>query len=366
MEVTGEDGYTIHRLLGFPKGDDNKGRFLYHDENPLTYDIYIIDEVSMIDLSLFYYLLRAIPTGAKVICLGDNGQLEAIGSGNIAYDLLCSPEVPSITLNKIHRQAEESAIITESVKVRNKQQIVPKDWIGHEVRGKLQDLDITCYSDASNTFYKVMQRFAMCWDENPNIKDLQVIVPVKTKGTASTYSLNNAIQEICNPLKNKDDEIKQFADRDKPFFIRVGDKVINVVNNYKVEPNIFNGNIGIVTKFWRDEDEDEDYMTINFDGIGIVDVPKSSWKGIELAYCVTTHKFQGSQSDTVIFAFDFGAYTLLSKELVYTGITRAKKKCYLIAQTGALRYATANSSIRLKQTHLQQCLHDIAHPKVIF
>ena len=366
MEVTGEEGYTIHRLLGFPKGEDNKGKFVYHDENQLDYDIIIVDEISMIDLSLFYHLLRAVKTGSKVICLGDNGQLEAIGSGNIAYDILCSPEVPSITLTKIHRQAEKSAIITESVKVRNKVQIVPKDWVGHEVRGELQDLDITCYSDASNTYYKVLEQFARYWDEHKDIKNIQVMVPVRTKGQTSTYMLNNAIQELCNPKTGNTKEIVQYASKGLPYYLREGDKVINTVNNYKVEPNIYNGNIGIIQKFWEDEDEDEEYMTVDFDGIGKVDIPKSAWKGIELAYCITIHKYQGSEADIIIFGLDFNAYTLLSKELVYTGITRAKKKCYLIAQTGALRYATANSSIRLKQTHLQQCLHEIAHPTVIF
>ena len=362
MEVTKQEGYTIHRLLGFPKGEVDKQRFFFHDENRLIYDVIILDEISMVDLRLFYYLLRAIPNGAKLICLGDNGQLEAIGSGNIAYDMLVSPEIEAITLHEIHRQAQDSAIVTESVKIRDGVQIVEKDWAGHEVRGNRKDFDITGYSDKSNTFYKIMEHFARIYDECRDIQAIQVIVPMKQKG-CSTYVLNNAIQNLFNPDDKEQVEIR--LSRDRSYFLKVGDKVINQVNNYKTDPNIFNGNVGIIKSFGYDEN-DERIMTIDFDGIGEVDVPEKYWKGIDLAYAITVHKAQGSQSDYVIFGLDFQAFSLLSKELVYTGITRAKKKCYLVCETSALRYATAKSSVRIKQTHLQQCLHDIAHPAFIF
>ena len=372
MEVTGAEGQTIHRLLGYPTGPASKGCFLFHDNNQLAYDIYIVDEVSMINLDLFYALLRAIPSGSKVICLGDNGQLEAIGSGNLAYDMLTSEEVPSITLTKIHRQAEDSAIVTESVKIRNKIQIVQKDWVGNEVRGVLKDLDITCYSDISNTYYEIMKRFSMVYDECKNIMDIQVIVPTKSKG-ASTYMLNNAIQEICNPKNSHSNEVIQTIDKNHPYVLRVGDKVICTKNNYKVYPNIYNGNTGFLKGF----DEEDVYnrmgdltrkkvMIIDFVGIGEVHVPQDYWNSIELAYALTVHREQGSEQDIVIFGLDFSAYSLLSKELVYTGITRAKKKCYLIAQTNALRYATGNSSVVQKQTHLKRCLHELAHPTIVF
>lgn len=288
MEVTGEEGYTIHRLLGYPLGDAEHGGFAFHAECPLGYDIYIVDEVSMIDLNLFAHLIEAIPSGSKLIMLGDNGQLEAIGSGNIAYDLLNSEEIKSVTLTKIHRQAEKSAIITESVKIRNKTQIIEKDWVGHEVRGELQDLDITCFSDQSNTYYKVMTQVQRCWAETHNIKKIQVIVPMKFKGGACTYLLNNAIQELVNP--NSKQETQLYATKGMPYVLRVGDKVINTVNNYKTNPNIFNGNIGIIKAFWCNEDTNEENMIIDFDGIGDVFVPKAFWRNIELAYAITCHK----------------------------------------------------------------------------
>lgn len=366
MEITGQEGYTIHRLLEYPKGDDSHGKFVYYEENKMYHDIYIVDEVSMIDLNLFSHLLQAIEDGSKVIFLGDNGQLEAIGSGNIAFDLLNSEEIPSITLTKIHRQAEKSAIITESVKIRNKVQIVPKDWVGHEVRGELQDLDLTCYGDNSNTYYKIMEQVQRYWVANNEIKNLQVIVPMKTKGNACTYILNNAIQELVNPSKKGLKETRLFIAKGMPYILRVGDKVINTVNNYKVEPNIFNGNIGIIKDIWFDPETEKEMMTISFEGIGEVNLEYEFWKNIELGYALTCHKMQGSECDTIIFGLDFNSFTLLSKELLYTGITRAKKKCYLIAQTSALRYGTGKSSVTDKQTHLKEQLHEIAHPKVIF
>lgn len=372
MEVTGTEGQTIHRLLGYPVGPANKGKFMFHDENKLDYSIYIVDEISMVNLDLFYALLRAIPSGSKVICLGDNGQLESIGSGNLAYDMLTSDEVPSITLTKIHRQAENSAIVTESVKVRNKVQIVQKDWVGNEVRGILQDLDITCYSDISNTYYEIMKRFSKVYAEDNNIMEIQVIVPTKFKG-ACTYMLNNAIQEICNPKSNRKREIVQSIDKNHPYVLRVGDKVICTKNNYKVSPNIYNGNTGFLKGFAEEDVYNrmgdlvrKDVMIIDFIGIGEVHVPQDYWNSIELAYALTCHKVQGSEANIVIFGLDFSSYSLLSKELVYTGITRAKKKCYLIAQTNALRYATGNSSVVQKQTHLKRCLHELAHPTIVF
>lgn len=364
MEITGQEGYTIHRLLGFPKGDEKYGKFVFHADNKMQHDIYIIDEVSMIDLELFTHLMQAIKDGSKVILLGDNGQLEAIGSGNIAFDLLHSEEIPSITLTKIHRQAEKSAIITESVKIRNKQQIVSKDWTGHEVRGELQDLDLICYADQSNTYYKIMEQVQRYWATNHNIKNLQVIVPMKTKGNACTYVLNNAIQELVNP--NSREETRLFIAKGMPYVIRIGDKVINTINNYKTNPNIFNGNIGIVKNFYYDGEINKNYMVVDFDGIGEVFIEEKFWQNLELAYAITVHKGQGSEASTIIFGVDFNSYTLLSKELLYTGITRARQKCYLIAQTSALRYATGKSSVVDKQTHLREQLHEIAHPKVIF
>ena len=365
-EITGKTGYTIHRLLGYPKGDPEYQGFEYNQDNKLGFSIYILDEISMVDAKIFYYLLRAIPDGAKLICLGDSGQLESIGCGNVAYDMIHSPDIPTIELTKIHRQAAKSAIITQSVAVRNSKQIVPKDWVGTETRGELQDLELHCYSDSSNTFYEIMENFSRLKAQKDfNIMDCQIIVPIKTRGDACTYKINNTIQELYNPASKNKKEITRLSNNN-PFILREGDKVINTVNNYRLQTPIYNGNIGTIKSIGYNEELESRVITIDFMGIGNVDVPEDAWNGIELGYAITTHKFQGSQSKYVIFGFDFSSYTLLTRELVYTGITRAQKKCYLICQTSALRYATAQQSVSTKQTHLQDCLYEVAHPKLIF
>lgn len=361
-EVTGQEGATIHRTLGYPLGD--KQGFSYHDENPLPYDIYILDEISMVDSFLFYYLLRAIPSGSKVYLLGDVGQLESIGAGNIAHDMIDSNEICTVFLTKIHRQAAKSAIVTESIKVRNGQQLIEKDWAGYEIRGELQDLSIKCFSDKSNTFHEIVNAFKRYYEsDNFNIMETQIIVPVKTRGDACTYKLNNALQEIYNPGDKMSYTVVKEGQK---YQLKEGDKVINKANNYKTYPFIYNGNMGILERYAYDYDRDEEVMIVNFKAIGKVNIPKRYWKNIELAYAITVHSDQGSEHDNVIFGMDYSAFALLTKELVYTGITRAKKRCDLIAQTGALRMAICKEGVNNKQTHLIECLHEVSNPTLVF
>ena len=191
-EITHEEGYTIHRLLGFPKGDRDHGGFVFHEDNKLPRDIIILDEVSMVDGELFNRLVKAIKTGSKLIMLGDTGQLECIGCMNIAADLIASKEIVSIELSQIHRQAANSGIITESIKAREGIQLIEKDWIGTEVRGKLNDLVIDCFSDKSNTFYKVMQHASSELEDGTDIMDLMVIAP-SYKNESGVDNLNAAL-----------------------------------------------------------------------------------------------------------------------------------------------------------------------------
>ena len=363
-EITGKAGFTIHRLLGYPSFDpDAKQNFYYHDERPLPYEVFILDEISMVNTVLFYDLIRAIPSGAKLICLGDHGQLEAIGSGNIAHDMINSPEIPTIILSKIHRQAEASGIISEAFKVRHGQQIVEKDYAGKLIKGELQDLTINAYSDASNTYYNIMAAYSTAMaDPDFDMMKTQVLVPIKSRGSACTYELNNAIQELINPKKKGKREITLYMSSGHPYVLREGDKIINTSNNYKLDPVVYNGNIGIIKSI----DEINDEIIAEFVGIGVVTIPSNYWRGLELGYCITVHKGQGSQWPHVIFGLDYSAYSLLSRELLYTAITRAEKKCELVVQTSALRYATVVESVSKKQTHLYEILHELTHPKLVF
>ncbi len=369
-ETTSGQGQTIHRLLGFPaKGDEGKNGFGFHDENKLSYDIVIVDEISMIGGSLFYYLLRAIRTGSKLILIGDIGQLESIGECKVAADVIESPYIPTIFLDKIHRQAAKSAIITESIAVRDGKQIIPKDFVGSETRGELQDLHLDIYSDRTNTFYKCMQHVAKELETIDNIFDLQVICPIKSSGDACTWNFNIAIQELYNPHNKKKNEIIVYYPNGKNGILREGDKVMNVSNNYKTtNPDngkitpIFNGNMGVIYNI----DTQNRSLIIDFYDIGRVLVKKQDIAGIELGYASTTHKQQGNQAKIVIYTLDYSSYTMLSREQVYTGVTRAQKKCIIVAQNSALRYATANEKISQKNSHLVSILEELQPKKIDF
>lgn len=354
-EITHEEGYTIHRLLGFPKGDRDHGGFVFHEDNKLPRDIIILDEVSMVDGELFNRLVKAIKTGSKLIMLGDTGQLECIGCMNIAADLIASKEIVSIELSQIHRQAANSGIITESIKAREGIQLIEKDWIGTEVRGKLNDLVLDCFSDKSNTFYKVMQHASSELEDGTDIMDLMVIAP-SYKNESGVDNLNAALQSLYNPDSSEKKEV--FVQKSsKAWILREGDKIINVQNDYyaknKFTAGIFNGNIGVV----KNIDIDANTIAVDFQDIpGIMILPKKNWKDLELGYAITCHKAQGSQCKKVIVGLDFGSFIQLSREWVYTAMTRAIDKCYMVAQNNALRYAVSKNSISVKRTHLVNLL----------
>lgn len=354
-EITHEEGYTIHRLLGFPKGDRDHGGFVFHEDNKLPRDIIILDEVSMVDGELFNRLVKAIKTGSKLIMLGDTGQLECIGCMNIAADLIASKEIVSIELSQIHRQAANSGIITESIKAREGIQLIEKDWTGTEVRGKLNDLVLDCFSDKSNTFYKVMQHASSELEDGTDIMDLMVIAP-SYKNESGVDNLNAALQSLYNPDSPEKKEV--FVQKSsKAWILREGDKIINVQNDYyaknKFTAGIFNGNIGVV----KNIDTDANTIAVDFQDIpGIMILPKKNWKDLELGYAITCHKAQGSQCKKVIVGLDFGSFIQLSREWVYTAMTRAIDKCYMVAQNNALRYAVSKNSISVKRTHLVKLL----------
>lgn len=367
-EVTGEEGYTIHRLLGFPnKNPDAKSMFTYNKDNPLPYDIYIIDEVSMIGGRLFLNLLRAIPSGSKLILLGDIGQLPSIGECNVAADIIESKHIPTVSLTQIHRQAAKSAIITDSIKARQGYQIIDKDWAGIETRGELQDFTIDCYSDKNNTYYKTLQHFSNDLQKVNSILDIQIIAPVKNQGDACTYSLNNAVQELYNPKDENKNEITCISNG-RPYVLREGDKIINNQNNYKVNSvdgkssGLFNGDIGIIHSI----NETGKIMEVDFVGKGRYIIGKDVISNIDLAYALTCHKMQGSQSERVIVAIDYSSFVLLSREWVYTAITRAQKHCTLVAQNSALRLAISKEFVSNKTTHLVQALEDKFNPRLKF
>ena len=359
-EITGEDGYTIHRALGYTP----ENGFTYNKDNKLPIDICILDEISMVGADIFYKLIQAIKNGSKLVMLGDKHQLEAIGIGNIMFDMIESGYIKVVELTKIHRQAEKSAIITESIKIKDKKQIIDKDFTGIEIRGELQDLKLDIYTNKNTTHERVIEHFKELLPRTENIFDIQVIVPMKERGKASAYYLNNLLQEIV--IDTNTNQYISIGENSKyPFKIYIGDKVLNNKNNYKTldeygnEVPIFNGDLGIVV----DIDIYRKTLLVNFNNKGIIYIPKSHLSKITLGYAATCHKIQGMGIKYVIAGLDYSHYKLLTKEMAYTMLTRAKEYCVLCAENKALRYATKQTSVSTKQTHLKDILKDYSKIK---
>ena len=352
-DITGEDGYTIHRLLGY----NPKTGYRYNKNNQLPKDEIILDEISMVGADIFYKLIQSIKTGSKLVMLGDRHQLEAIGVGNIMFDMIESRYIKCVELTKIHRQAEKSAIITESIKVRNQEQIIDKNFVGKEIRGELQDFELDIYTDKNKTSKKIIEHFEELLPLTKDIFDIQVIVPMKNRGKASAYYLNNLLQEIVIDVKNNTGLL--IGENSKfPFTIYLGDKVLNNKNNYETlneygdEVPIFNGDLGVVVGM----DTYRNTLVVNFNNKGNIYITKDHLSHISLGYASTCHKMQGSGIKYVIAGLDYSHYKLLTKEMVYTMQTRAKEHCVLCAENKALRYAINHTGVSTKQTHLKELL----------
>lgn len=357
-EVTGEEGSTIHRLLEYNPMDN---KFSRNKENPLDTNIVLLDECSMIGGYLFYDLLKAIPTGAKLILIGDDGQLEAIGACNIFKDLLDCDLIKTSRLTKIHRQAEDSGIITTSLDVRKGKSIIDKDFEGEKKLGLLGDLEMHVTKQRENVEKMILNSFKEFLPLVDNIMDLQVIVPLNDRGKTSCYELNKKIQNIYNPIAITKKECLIHHGKNKDTIFREGDKIINRKNNYKEVLNengkiipIFNGDMGII----KEINETDAIITINFERTGDVYVPLELMEKIFLAYAITTHSSQGSEFKYVIYGLDYSHYVLLNREQVYTGITRAKKLCRVCTENKAFRYACKTSSVSTKQTFLKELLNE--------
>lgn len=291
-EATGLPASTIHRALGYQNGE-----FMFNKENKLAVDIVLIDEATMINGTLFLSLLEAIPTGAKVIIMGDVQQLTPIGNCQVFADILDSNVLPVVKLSKPHRQALRSGIIPTSIKIANQQQIFDGNYTGNAIIGELEDmeLDISGKGNDESISDKIIKHFQVELEKFHDIMEVQICVPMRLRGELSCYNLNSKIQSIYNPKLNDGNEIEVFLekkkDETKKYTIRVGDKVINTKNNYKClnlegdQTPVFNGNMGIVKEI-----EKNGMCTIDFIGVGEVLFTKSDCKNLELGYACTVHK----------------------------------------------------------------------------
>ena len=360
-EATGLPASTIHRALGY-----QNGQFMFNKDNKLAVDIVLIDEATMINGTLFLSLLEAIPTGAKVIIMGDVQQLTPIGNCQVFADILDSNVLPVVKLTKPHRQALMSGIIPTSIKVANQEQIFGNNFEGNEILGELKDMELDITSSKESMSDTIINHFQTEMAKYNDIMEVQVCVPMRLKGELSCYNLNTKIQNIYNPKFNDSKEIEILLTKKnedtKKYFIRVGDKVLNTKNNYKctnVEGDttpVFNGNIGIVKEI-----EDNGYCTIDFVGIGEVVFSKTDSKNLELAYACTVHKMQGSGFTSTIVGMDTGSFIMNNSELLYTAITRAKKYCVLVGNNYAISKAIQTKEVKTKQTFLRDMLLENAY-----
>lgn len=367
-EVTGYPANTAHSTLEFNPQSitvDNPTGFVRNASYPLETDVIIWDEFSMADAKLVASFLEAVPTGAKICFVGDYGQLQSIGFGDVLLDLINSGIVPVVKLTQIHRQAQASAIITESIKARNLEHIVDYGEEGYKILGELQDLEIDVSKDRSGLQGKVVQYFKrMLEEENNNIMEVQIVTSTRTRGDLSTFAINTLIKDIINPIKEDEWRIAECqVDKNHKYQITEGDKVIITKNNRRaliwsedqedyIQGMVCNGNIGIVQKVYSG------YMDVEVNGVGLVRIESKHYNTVELGYAITTHKAQGAQSNSVIVAIDSGSWMMLSCEWLYTALTRASKRCALIGETKAIRRCCSVAQGNNKQTFLPSFLEE--------
>ena len=332
-EVSNVEAKTIHRLLETKK----EGGFAKNSENQLTGDVLIIDESSMIDLILMYNLLKAIPNKTSVVLIGDVNQLPSVGPGNVLKDIINSGAVPVIKLQKIYRQAKASNIILNSHKINSGEMPELKTlknsdffFIEESDDEKCANLIVELYSKRLPNYYKV----------DP-ILDIQVLTPMK-KGYLGTDNLNKILQENINNSK--------IALKHGGNIYKIHDKVIQIKNNY--DKDIFNGDIGTICNI----DEEDDTLEINFDS-RILKYEISELEEISLAYACTIHKSQGSEYPIVIMPMTLSHFIMLKRNLLYTGVTRAKKICILIGNKYAISKAIENNEFEKRYTLLEQRLN---------
>lgn len=359
-ETTGEDATTIHRLLCLGKVEESLGmeRVDYAIE-PIDTDVLIIDEMSMVDVFLMNYILKGLYMGTKLVLVGDVNQLPSVGPGNVLKDIINSETVETIELNEIFRQAAKSQIITNAHKVNNGENFleVPKE----ELKEKLQDF----YFLNEPTQNKMLEDvISLCtgrlkkFGNYDFFRDIQVLTPTK-KGKLGTKELNIELQNALNPSlngKNNKKEIPQKKHGDRVFL--EGDRVMQVKNNYDIywEKNhkedgtgIFNGELGTIKKI----DDVTKQIEIKFDDEKTAWYEYSELEQLEHSYSITIHKSQGSEFDVVIMCLPQAAPMLLTRNLLYTGITRAKKLLIVLGTKKVLEYMIQNTETKKRNTRLR-------------
>lgn len=370
-EASGTAASTIHRLL---KYDAVTRSFTHNEENPLPCDFLILDETSMLDTRLAASLFQAIPSGAHLLLVGDADQLPSVGAGNVLGDLMAAPPAKVTRLDTIYRQGKESGIVTAAHAI-----LKGETHPGMTIRS-LRDLDPSkdfTFIEAEQPEQCVQAIKYLAKDYIPKahdidpIKDLQVMSPIH-RGSGGIMILNAELQEVLNPKSKAESRLHSDPDyapatqthfREKtrkplPVEIeygsstfRIGDKVIQTRNNY--DKNVYNGDTGIIKAIAADRSG----LTVEFDEA--IEYTKGELSEIQHAFAISIHKSQGSEYPIVIIPLLKQHFLLLQRNLVYTGITRARSKVYIVGSIDAYAMAIKNNEQQIRRTHLQTRLRKV-------
>lgn len=359
-EATGFEAKTIHRLLelnGSFLEDGRRARFEKNEENPLEADVIIIDEMSMVDIHLFYALLKAVPCGARLILVGDMNQLPSVGPGQVMRDLIESKAYPLVILQKIFRQATESDIVLNAHKINRGEHLL--------LDNKSRDF-FFLRRDNADVMYKhiiilILEKLPKYVEASP--MQIQVLTPMR-KGRLGVEGLNRILQQYLNP-PSADKKEHEYGE----VIFREGDKVMQIKNNYQLEweivsrydipidkgTGVFNGDMGIILQI----NEYAQTMTVEFDEKKRVTYHFSQLDEIEPAYAVTIHKSQGSEYPAVIIPLLSGPRQLLNRNLLYTGVTRAKKCVTIIGSEETVNEMIENGDEKKRYTGLQMRIREV-------
>ena len=356
-ETTGKEAKTLHRLLEIGKmEEENKIESVNYEIAPLDADVVIVDEMSMVDIFLMNYLVKALYQGTKLVLVGDVDQLPSVGPGSILKDMIASEKIETITLNKIFRQAAKSKIILNSHRVNEGEKFLNKEDIENEELN--QDF---FYINEVSQEKMLSQVISLCngrlksYGDYDFFKNIQVITPTK-KGMLGTKELNKSLQKYLNP-QNESLLEKQVGD----VVFRENDRVMQIKNNYdifweKEKPNyetgmgVFNGELGTIERI----NEEDKMLQIRFDDDKVAWYQYTDLDQIEHSYSVTIHKAQGSEFDVVIMVVPPSSPMLLTRNLLYTGMTRAKKMLIVIGNNNVIDFMIQNADTKKRNTGLKE------------
>ena len=334
-EATGMEAKTIHRLLEYNPQDGYKR----NDENPLEGDALIVDECSMIDILLMNNLLKAVPVGMRLVFVGDIDQLPSVGAGNVLRDIIDSQRIPVVRLVRIFRQAQKSRIVMNA-------HTINQGRFPDTSNGRDTDFFFMREDDperAAETIVRlVKERLPRAYRESPD--RIQVLTPMQ-RGVVGAANLNLLLQQALNP---SGPSLNRGG-----YTYRQGDRVMQQRNNY--DKDVFNGDLGYI----REVDTEERTLKVDFDGKW-VEYDVTELDELTLAYATTIHKAQGSEYPIVVMPVLMTHFVMLQRNLIYTGITRAKKICVLIGAMKALAYAVRNVSVLKRNTRLKERLNPSA------